>query len=105
MPASRRKAIPVDSLLQLRQRLDHLPKKSPERARQVALVAELYGVSSSTVYRALVLLHRPRQPTAPTRQAPRPAPGGAGALLRTDCGVEAAHHQQAGAASIYTPRH
>ncbi len=60
MPASRRKAIPVDSLLQLRQRLDHLPKKSPERARQVALVAELYGVSSSTVYRALALLHRPR---------------------------------------------
>lgn len=29
MPTSRRKAIPVDSLLQLRQRLDHLPKKSP----------------------------------------------------------------------------
>ncbi|EMZ56347.1 hypothetical protein HMPREF1223_09104 [Pseudomonas aeruginosa str. Stone 130] len=74
MPTSRRKAIPVDSLLQRRQRLDHLPKKSPERARQVALVAELYGVSSSTVYRALVLLHRPRQPTAPTRASPASCP-------------------------------
>jgi hypothetical protein len=50
---ARRKTIPVDSLLQLRQRLDRLPRKSPERATQIAAVAELYCVSATTVYRAL----------------------------------------------------
>ena len=39
-----RKVIPVDSLVQLRQRLDRLPPKSPERAAQIAAVAQLYGV-------------------------------------------------------------
>lgn len=53
MPSGRRKQIPSDSLLQLRQRLDRLPRKSPERAAQVHASAELYGVSASTVYRAL----------------------------------------------------
>ena len=56
MPSGRRKIIPTDSLIQLRQRLDRLPKKSPERTTQVAAIAELYGVSPSTVYR-LVELH------------------------------------------------
>ncbi|WP_219915020.1 IS481 family transposase [Pseudomonas protegens] len=51
--------MPGDSLTQLRQRLDRLPKKSPERATQVAALAELYGVSPSTVYRALNLIHKP----------------------------------------------
>ncbi|WP_217997736.1 MULTISPECIES: DDE-type integrase/transposase/recombinase [Pseudomonas syringae group] len=51
--------MPDDSLTQLRQRLDRLPKKSPERAAQVATIAELYGVSPSTVYRALNLIHKP----------------------------------------------
>lgn len=50
---SRRKVIPADSLLQLRQRLDRLPPKSPERAAQIASVADLYGVSATSVYRAL----------------------------------------------------
>lgn len=59
MPSGRRKAIPTDSLMQLRQRLDRLPKKSPERITQVAAIAELYGVSPSTVYRALNLIHKP----------------------------------------------
>jgi hypothetical protein len=49
----RRKRIPVDSLLALRQRRDRLPRKSPERAAQVVGAAELYGVSADTVYRAL----------------------------------------------------
>ncbi|QLJ17323.1 transposase (plasmid) [Pseudomonas putida] len=59
MPSGRHSAIPGDSLMQLRQRLDRLPKKSPERATQVAAIAELYGVSPSTVYRALNLIHKP----------------------------------------------
>ena len=55
----KRRVIPVDSLLQLRQRLDRLPRKSPERAAQIAAVAELYGISTTTVYRALQLLQKP----------------------------------------------
>jgi hypothetical protein len=55
-----RKVIPADSLFQLRQRLDRLPPKSPERAAQVAAVAQLYGVSSTTVYRALKAFPKPR---------------------------------------------
>ena len=49
----RRKRIPVDSLLALRQRRERLPRKSPERAAQVVALAELYGVAADTVYRAL----------------------------------------------------
>lgn len=55
----RRKAIPLDSLLQLRQRLDRLPSKSPERAVQITAVAELYGVSKTTVYRTLQVVQKP----------------------------------------------
>ncbi|MCW2313716.1 hypothetical protein M2244_003471 [Rhodoferax antarcticus] len=60
MSSSRHKEIPADSLLQLRQRLDHLPRKSPERANQVATFADLYGVSSTTVYRTLKNFRKPR---------------------------------------------
>jgi hypothetical protein len=60
MPSGRHKAIPSDSLLQLRQRLDRLPRKSHERTRQVAAFAELYGVSPTTIYRALKHFLKPR---------------------------------------------
>ncbi|WP_203228373.1 DDE-type integrase/transposase/recombinase [Pseudomonas amygdali] len=63
--------MPVDSLLQLRQRLDRLPKKSPERATQVAAIAELYGVSPSTGYRALNLIHKPHAVHRADRGKPR----------------------------------
>jgi len=56
---SRHKAIPVDSLLQLRQRLDRLPRKSSERVTQISAVASLYGVSATTVYRALQAFQKP----------------------------------------------
>ncbi|AVB23579.1 transposase [Pseudomonas avellanae] len=68
---AKRSSIPVDSLLQLRQRLDRLPKKSPERATQVAAIAELYGVSPSTVYRALNLIHKPHAVHRADRGKPR----------------------------------
>ena len=60
MPAGRHSPIPADSLLALRQRLDLLPPKSAERVAQVASVAELYGVSTDTVYRLLRGLHKPK---------------------------------------------
>lgn len=53
MPSRPHKPIPADSLLQLRQRLDPLPRKSPQRATQINAIANLYGVSVTTVYRAL----------------------------------------------------
>lgn len=59
-PSARHKQIPYDSLLQLRQRLDHLPRKSSERTNQITTVAILYGVSVATVYRALSVINRPR---------------------------------------------
>ena len=58
MPGAR-SSIPIDSLMQLRQRLDRLPRKSPERAAQVIAVATLYGVSATTVYRELNRVRKP----------------------------------------------
>src|SRR5712691_8467237 len=69
-----RKVIPVDSLVQLRQRLDRLPSKSPERAAQIAAVAQLYGVSSTTVYRALRALLKPHAAHRADRGTPRVLP-------------------------------
>src|SRR6266436_4233881 len=66
--------IPVDSLLHLRQRLDHLPPKSPERAVQVAAVAQVYGVSSTTVYRALQAFPKPHAVHRTDRGKPRVLP-------------------------------
>ena len=66
--------IPVDSLVQLRQRLDRLPPKSPERAAQIAAVAQMYGVSSTTVYRALRALLKPRAAHRADRGTPRVLP-------------------------------
>lgn len=58
-PSVRHKQVPTDSLLQLRQRLDRLPPKSPERTHQVQAIASLYGVSKATVYRALAQYNTP----------------------------------------------
>ena len=74
MSPGRRKQIPAESLLQLRQRLDRLSGKSPERAEQVAAVAGLYGVSPSSVYRALNDLLRPRAAHRADRGKPRLLP-------------------------------
>jgi hypothetical protein len=66
--------IPADSLFQLRQRLDRLPPKSPERAAQVAAMAQLYGVSSTTVYRTLKAFPKPRAVHRVDRGTPRVLP-------------------------------
>ncbi len=54
-----RKAIPVDSLLQLRQRLDRLTSKRPERAAQIAAAVGLYCVPATTVHWALQAVQKP----------------------------------------------
>ncbi|MES2355528.1 MAG: IS481 family transposase [Pseudomonadota bacterium] len=45
--------MPLDALLQLRQRLDRLPRKCSERSGQIASFGQLYGVSPTSIYRAL----------------------------------------------------
>lgn len=74
MSSSRHKEIPADSLLQLRQRLDHLPRKSPERAHQVATFADLYGVSPTTIYRTLRNFRKPRLTRRADHGKPRVLP-------------------------------
>jgi transposase InsO family protein len=54
--------------------LDRLPPKSPERASQVAAVAYLYGVSSTTVYRALHAFAKPHAAQRADRGKPRILP-------------------------------
>jgi hypothetical protein len=66
--------IPVDSLVQLRQRLDRVPPRSPARAAQVAAVAPWYGVSSTTVYRALQAFLNPHAAPRTDRGNPRVLP-------------------------------
>lgn len=74
MPSTRRKRIPVDSLMALRQRLDRLPKKSPERTAQVASIAELYGISTATVYRLLCDYDKPHSVHRADQGQPRVLP-------------------------------
>jgi hypothetical protein len=67
----RAKTLPVETLVSLRSRLGALPARDPGRRREVARVAELYGVSVATVYRALNALHRPKGLRRTDRGAPR----------------------------------
>jgi hypothetical protein len=48
-----KKGIPSEALLDLRRRLEQLPPKSEVRPQLIEQTAHLYGVSRSTVYRAL----------------------------------------------------
>jgi hypothetical protein len=60
MPYSKRKLLPADSLLQLKRRLDTLPPRHDERTAQIASMANLYGVSVASIYRALQELNKPK---------------------------------------------
>jgi hypothetical protein len=62
------KQIPAEALLELRRRLHGLPPRSAERRSVMQEFGALYGVSESTVYRALRTYARPK------------------ALRRSDCG-------------------
>ena len=67
----RKAGIPAETLLGLRRRLTSLPTRAPERRREVERVAELFGVSAATVYRALKALHRPKDMRRADRGRPR----------------------------------
>jgi hypothetical protein len=55
-----RKKIPEDRLIELKKSLDLLPKRSADRKAMVRAFSELYGVSSSSVYRALRRRWKPK---------------------------------------------
>lgn len=71
---ARKARIPSETLLGLRRRLASLPARSPERRSEVDRVAELFGVSSATVYRALKELSRPKAMRRADRGQPRSFP-------------------------------
>lgn len=48
-----KKQIPIDAIVDLRRRLDQLPPRSSSRRVLVQEIAQLYGISEDTVYRAL----------------------------------------------------
>lgn len=60
MPVMRPNTLPVETLLALRQQLDDLPPRAPERHTLIADTATLYGVSPATVYRALRDFYKPK---------------------------------------------
>lgn len=45
--------VPAEAILNLRQRLEQLPPRCAERRQLIQQTAHLYGVSESTLYRAL----------------------------------------------------
>ena len=49
----RKTSIPLETIIELRQRLERWPKRSPERRTLILETAELYGVSPETIYRNL----------------------------------------------------
>jgi hypothetical protein len=63
--------IPVEALISLRARLVTFTPRSAGRAAEIARIAELYGVSVSSVYRQLRDLHRPKGLRRADRGLPR----------------------------------
>ncbi len=66
-----RKQIPSEALIDLRRRLEMLPKRCPERRILAEETAKLYGVSIDTLYRALRSPVRPKALHRSDRGAPR----------------------------------
>lgn len=74
MPSAKRKSLPAESLLQLKRRLDSLPLRHGERKEQVTSMADLYGVSPATIYRALRELQKPKPTSRADYGRPRKMP-------------------------------
>ena len=68
--------IPTETLMGLRRCLAALPKRDPGRRTEVARIAELFGVSSSTIYRALTSVRHPKGLRRADRGRPRTADAG-----------------------------
>ena len=66
--------LPAEAVVTLRRRLERLAPRDPERARLVASAAELYGITRSTLYRALQGQLRPRAAQRAVKGVPRAVP-------------------------------
>jgi hypothetical protein len=64
-------------LVDLRRRLDRLAARDPERSRLMAATAELYGITRSTLYRALRGQLRPQAAQRVDKGIPRAMPAAA----------------------------
>ena len=69
--ARERGGIPSETLTGLRRRLAALPGRDPGRRAEVGRIAELFGVSASTVYRALASARYPKGLRRVDRGRPR----------------------------------
>ncbi len=72
----KRKQIPPEALVKLRQRLEVLPPRARERRLLMEETAALYGVSVHTLYRALRERSRPKGVHRSDRGQPRKVSGG-----------------------------
>lgn len=72
--ADRAKRPPGEALVDLGRRLSLLPPRDPGRTEIVARAAEAYGISISTLYRALREVNRPRSVRRSDHGATRVAP-------------------------------
>jgi hypothetical protein len=81
------KAIPVEALVELRQCLAAFPPRSAARRQLVHDTATLYGVSATTLYRALRERARPRAVRRSDRGTPRIVPA---AQMQRYCEIIAA---------------
>jgi len=68
------KRLPAEAVLALCRRLERLAPRDPERARLVAVTAELYGVTRSTLYRALQSQAHPKAAHRADKGVPRTDP-------------------------------
>ncbi len=71
MPSAKCKSLPVESLLQLKRRFDVLSPRNAERKEVVRSMANLFGVSEATIYRALRDLSKPKAVTRADSGRPR----------------------------------
>ena len=78
---------PAEAVVALHRRLARLAPRDPERARLVASTAELYGITRSTLYRALQGQLRPRAAQRADTGIPRALPA---ATLERYCEIIAA---------------
>ncbi len=67
------RGIPTETLIGLRWRLAALLRRDPGRRARVVRIAGLFGVSSSTVYRALSAVRYPKGLRRADRGRPRSA--------------------------------
>jgi hypothetical protein len=67
----RGKRLPAEALVALRQRLDALPARHPERKALLENAASLYGLSRATLYRAVQQQWRPRSARRADHGRPR----------------------------------